>query len=271
MGAPPAVLSSHPTAFRRAPSRHLLAPVGLALFSALTVLLAALALNEGALARAGLWPHAYFLAISAQWGSLGLLCVGLLTRPRPLLRAQRHWQGKGPALGALLLFHALMALASVLMGFADALVGGQRLPGYLVELLPREGQLLMLLGVTWTIMVVAASFLWVYNRLAVKRPRAHAPIVAVTLLTGAVAYWGWGWSRFYPTFHGQWFSLWHAGALNIAVDGTIFGALLVLLPLAHACIVAWLAFDVLRAPVAKALHEAPPAVASAEPQRGSSR
>lgn len=229
----------------RAPRlQNALAPVGLALFSALTVLLAVLALNTTTLQAAGLWPHAYFLAISAQWGALGLACVGLCMRDaRPLLRAQGKLHGRGAALVALVLFHALMAIASVLMGFADALVGGQKLPGYLVELLPREGQLLMVLTAGWGTMLLAASFLWVYGRTAVKSPRAHAPIVAITLLTGAVAYWGWGWSRFFPTFAGKWFSLWKVGALDIAVDGTIFQALLVWMPLMHAAIVVWLALE----------------------------
>lgn len=230
--------------------QHALAPVGLALFTALTALLAFLALNPTGLERAGLWPHAYFLAISAQWGALGLACVGLCARDaRPLLRAHHRLRGRTAALVALLAFHALMALASVLMGFADALVGGQKLPGYLVELLPREGQLLMLLLVTWATMVLGASFLWVYSRTAVKPPRAHAPVVAVTLLVGAVAYWGWGWSRFYPTVAGKWFSLWKVGALDIAVEGTIFQALLVGMPLVHALVVAWLAVEILRAPL----------------------
>lgn len=237
-----------------------LAPVGLALFSVLTVLLAVLALNPSGLARAGLWPTAYFLAISAQWGALGLACVGLCTRgARPLLRAQGRWSGRGAAIAALVLFHALMALASMLMGFADALVGGQRLPGYVVELLPREGQLLMLLTVAWGTMVLAASFLWVYSRTNVRGPRAHAPIVAATLLTGAVAYWGWGWSRFYPTFAGKWFSLWKVGALDIAVDGTIFQMLLVAMPVIHALIVAWLAVEVLRSPLRSDLSAVPAA------------
>lgn len=236
-----------------------LAPVGLALFSVLTVLLALCALNPTSLAAAGLWPTAYFLAISAQWGALGLACVGLCTREaRPLLRQHTRWNGRAAALAALVLFHGLMAGASVLMGFADALVGGQRLPGYIVELLPREGQLLMLLTVTWGTMILAASFLWVYSRTAIKPPRAHAPIVAATLLTGAVAYWGWGWSRFYPTFAGEWFSLWKVGALDIAVDGTIFQTLLVAMPILHGVIVAWLALEVLRAPLhGEALSAAP--------------
>lgn len=241
--------ASPPPSVRPRPLARALAPVGLALFSMLTALLAFLALNPGLLARAGLWPSAYFLVISAQWASLGLACVGLCARGAgPWLRGYPLLGGKGPAIAALVLFHALMALASVLMGFADALVGGQRLPGYIVELLPREGQLLMLLALAWAVMVLAASFLGVYNRLAVKPPRAHAPIVAATLLTGAVAYWGWGWSRFYPTFVGQWFSLWQVGALNIAVDGAIFQALLVGMPAVHALIVAGLAVQLLRGP-----------------------
>jgi hypothetical protein len=239
-----------------------LAPVGLGLFSVLTVLLAFLALNPALLASAGLWPSAYFLAISAQWGALGVACVGLCARDaQPLLRGHTRWQGKGPALVALLLFHALMALAGVAMGFADALVGGQRLPGYVVELLPREGQLLVTLAATWALMVLGASFLWVYSRVTPWAPRRHAPVVAATLLVGAVAYWGWGWSRFYPTFAGEWFSLWKVGALDIAVEGTIFQTLLVAMPLVHACIVAALVVQLVRAPLAAAV-----AAAHAEPQ-----
>lgn len=235
-------------------------PVGLVLFSVLTVLLALLALNTPTLERAGLWPHAYFLAIAAQWGALGLACVGLCARTaRPLWSGHARWRGKGPALAALLLFHTLMAVASICMGFADALVGGTKLPGYLVELLPREGQLIAMLAATWFFMVLGASFLWVYSRVTPKPPRAHAPVVAVTLLVGAVAYWGWGWSRFYPTFAGEWFSLWKVGALDIAVEGTIFRTLLWAMPLVHACIVGWLAVQLLRTPLAAAAAAPTPA------------
>jgi hypothetical protein len=242
--------------------RGALAPAGLALFSALTLLLAVLSLRAEDLARAGLWPHAYFLAISAQWASLGLLCAGLCTRgAQPLLRLHWRLRGKGPALAALLMFHALMGLASLLMGFADALVGGRTLPGYLVELLPRESQLLMLLGACWLTMVVGASFLWVTTRLSALPTRTHGLVIAVALLTGAVAYWGWGWSRFYATFPGQWFSLWRVGWLNIAVDGTIFQALLVVMPLIHVACVAVLAAQLLRAPL---LQDAPERAGSLE-------
>ncbi|MCA1812593.1 MAG: hypothetical protein LC624_01425 [Halobacteriales archaeon] len=226
-------------------------PAGLALFTVLTGLLAVVALERSSLARAGLWPHAYFLAISAQWAALGLACVGLCMRSaRPPLRvAGRARLGrKAHTIVALVLFHGLMALASLLMGFADALVGGQRLPGYLVDLLPREGQLLLLLACTWGVMVVAACFLWLGTRQPGLRVAHHAPVVAVSLLTGAVAYWGWGWSRFYSTSPGTWFSLWHVGAANIAVDGSIFSALLVVLPLVHAACVVWLVARVLRHP-----------------------
>lgn len=236
--------------------RRALVPAGLAMFTALTVLLAVLALRRDALASAGLWPHAYFLAISAQWGALGIACVGLCAQGAlpplaPVARARAP--GKQRALLALVLFHALMALASVLMGFADALVGGQRLPGFLVDLLPREGQLLMLLAATWSLMLVAASLLWLGTRAAPLRIRHHGPLVAGSLLTGAVAYWGWGWSRFYPTAQGRWFSLWQVGAANIAVDGTIFQSLLVVLPLLHAAAVAWLCAQVVRMPPAARL------------------
>ncbi|HEV8358882.1 MAG TPA: hypothetical protein VGR28_00350 [Candidatus Thermoplasmatota archaeon] len=242
--------------------RQALAPAGLLLFSACTALLAVLALQGPTLARAGLWPHAYFLAISAQWGALGLLCAGLCARGAPpLLALHRRFAGRGAALAALLGFHALMALASVLMGFADALVGGQKLPGFLVELLPREGQLLLLLCACWAMMVLGASFLWVSTRIAPIRPPAHAVAIAVALFTGAIAYWGWGWSRFYATHAGQWFSLWKVGALDIAVDGTIFQALLVVMPAVHGALVAWLAVRLARAPLASLaeVREAEPA------------
>jgi hypothetical protein len=232
--------------------RDALVPVGLALFTALTGLLAVVALEHAALARAGLWPHAYFLAISAQWAALGLACVGLCMRSAPAPFGLRpRASRKAHAIAALVLFHALMALASLLMGFANALVGGQRLPGLLVSLLPREGQLLLLLACTWGVMLVAACFLWLGTRQPSLRIAHHAPVVAVSLLTGAVAYWGWGWSRFYPTQAGRWFSLWHVGAANIAVDGSIFSALLVVLPLMHAACVAWLVLQLVRMP---ALH-----------------
>ena len=230
--------------------RRALAPVGLGLFTILTVLLAWVAVHQGTVAQAGLWPHAYFLAIAIQWGALGVACVGLCVQgAQPWFRPRRAAPGSRSApLVALLLFHGLVAMASVVMGFADALVGGHKLPGFVVDLLPREDQLLMLMAAMWILLVVATGFLWLYHHLAPQPLRHHAFVVAGTLFTGAVAYWGWGWSRFYPTLPGEWFSLWKVGALDIAVEGNIFRFLLVALPAAHMVVVGWLSWQLLGKP-----------------------
>lgn len=211
-------------------------------FTVASVAFAFLALHADAVRSADLWPHAYFLAMGAQWAALAIACVdrrGVPPRARPA----------NPAitLSALLLFHGLVLVASVLLGLADAMVGGAALGGP-AEAIPPQGQLATVLVSSWALLLAAAVASRTFRALSGRTLIADAPVVVAALAAGAIAYWGWGWSRFFPTQEGQWFSLWQVGSLNVAVDGAIFALLLVAVPVVHVAVVLGAAASVLRAP-----------------------
>ncbi|HVL86881.1 MAG TPA: hypothetical protein VM681_02570 [Candidatus Thermoplasmatota archaeon] len=210
-----------------------------ALFTVASAWFAAMAILAPELHALGLWPHAYFVAMSAQFATLALACL----EPRRLSPAPAASRAR--AVATLVLSHGLLVVAFLLMGFADAMVGGVVLGGP-AGALPHQGQLAMVLTGAWASMLAGVLALRAFRRHAGRFSRADAAAVAAALLAGAVGYWGWSWSRFYPTYDGEWFSLWQVGALNVAVEGTIFRFLLVAVPLAHVLLLAFAATHVAR-------------------------